>query len=119
MGHTDEEVGVYSLDAEADSTLNGSRDRLVVKPIKTWKGYVWDTWELPKDQRWLLFKLDAFVLTFASVSCQILPIRNDYKHPNSKLSRLVTSSRILIYITSTMLFLVVWRRICQCTVTSS
>lgn len=40
------------------------------KLIKTWKGYIWDTWDLPKDQRWLLSKLDAFVLTFASVSSQ-------------------------------------------------
>lgn len=39
----------------------------VVKPIRTWKGYLWDTWELPSDQRWFLFKLDAFILTFASV----------------------------------------------------
>ncbi|KAJ5884769.1 hypothetical protein N7495_009279 [Penicillium taxi] len=42
-------------------------DEQIVKPLKTWKGYIWDTWELPKDQRWLLFKLDAFVLTFASI----------------------------------------------------
>lgn len=34
---------------------------------KSWKSYVWDTWELPKEQRWLLFKVDAFVLTFASI----------------------------------------------------
>ncbi|AEO71834.1 uncharacterized protein THITE_2148444 [Thermothielavioides terrestris NRRL 8126] len=36
-------------------------------PVRTWKGYVWDTWELPPDQRMLLFKVDAFVLTFASI----------------------------------------------------
>jgi hypothetical protein len=53
-----------------DAEANGSQDQQVVKPIKTWKGYVWDTWELPRDQRWLLFKLDAFVLTFSSVSDQ-------------------------------------------------
>ncbi|OWP06920.1 hypothetical protein B2J93_9518 [Marssonina coronariae] len=34
---------------------------------KTWKSYVWDAWELPKDERWLLFKVDAFVLTFSSI----------------------------------------------------
>lgn len=51
-----------AVDAEA----NYSQETLV-KPIKTWKGYLWDTWELPRDQRWLLFKLDSFVLTFASV----------------------------------------------------
>ncbi|KAF8848307.1 allantoate permease [Acephala macrosclerotiorum] len=65
MGHAKEDIGPYNLDAEAGP--NGSQDQLIVKPLKSWKGYVWDTWELPKDQRWLLFKLDAFVLTFASI----------------------------------------------------
>ena len=65
MGHPKEDTSPYSNDVEASPY--GSRDTFVVKPITTWKGYVWDTWELPKDQRWLLFKLDAFVLTFASV----------------------------------------------------
>lgn len=51
-----------------DTESNLSRDEQLVKPIKTWKGYIWDTFEMPEDQRWLLFKLDAFVLTFASVS---------------------------------------------------
>ncbi|TAQ87676.1 hypothetical protein B7494_g3976 [Chlorociboria aeruginascens] len=58
MGNPEEESGRYS---------QGSEEQAVVKPTKTWKGYVWDTWELPQDQRWLLFKLDAFVLTFASI----------------------------------------------------
>ncbi|KAF3392712.1 Pantothenate transporter liz1, partial [Penicillium rolfsii] len=48
-----------------DTEANSSQESLV-KPVKTWKGYVWDTWELPRDQHWLLFKLDAIVLTFAS-----------------------------------------------------
>ena len=50
-----------------DTEANTFAEQGVVKPIKTWKGYLWDTWELPSDQRRLLFKLDAFVLTFASV----------------------------------------------------
>ncbi|KAE8138951.1 major facilitator superfamily domain-containing protein [Aspergillus pseudotamarii] len=45
-----------------------SSDQLTVQPINSWKGYIWDTWELPPDQRWLLFKVDAFVLTFASTN---------------------------------------------------
>jgi ACS family pantothenate transporter-like MFS transporter len=69
MGHTEEQTGPYRLDPEVGH--NESQDQLVVKPLKTWKGYIWDTWELPKDQRWLLFKLDAFVLTFASVGSEI------------------------------------------------
>ena len=50
-----------------DEQINSS-GQLTVQPIQSWKGYIWDTWELPPDQRWLLFKVDAFVLTFASVS---------------------------------------------------
>jgi ACS family pantothenate transporter-like MFS transporter len=71
MGNAEEDIGLYSLDAEAGP--NHSQDQLIVKPTKTWKGYLWDTWDLPKDQRWLLFKLDAFLLTFASVSATPAP----------------------------------------------
>lgn len=53
---------------ESDSESNARHEEGLVKPVKSWKGYLWDTWEYPKDQRRLLFKLDAFVLTFASVS---------------------------------------------------
>ncbi|KAH8810873.1 allantoate permease [Xylogone sp. PMI_703] len=60
-------VNSRSSSVDSEATPNASQDELVVKPIRSWKGYVWDTWELPKDQRWLLFKLDAFVLTFASI----------------------------------------------------
>lgn len=55
---------------DVETGSDDSQEQFVVKPIKTWKGYIWDTWELPRDQRWLLFKVDAFVLTFASVSVQ-------------------------------------------------
>lgn len=58
------------VDEEAGfSTSSNSSQEHIVKPTTTWKGYIWDTWELPKEERWLLFKVDAFVLTFASVSC--------------------------------------------------
>ncbi|KAH7255060.1 hypothetical protein NW759_012644 [Fusarium solani] len=46
---------------------DGPHHEVVVKPVQTWKGYIWDTWELPPDQRRLLFKVDAFILTFASI----------------------------------------------------
>ncbi|KAN0095227.1 MFS general substrate transporter [Hyaloscypha variabilis] len=68
MGHPEEVqegISPYSVDAEASPAT--SQDQLIVKPLKSWKGYIWDTWELPKDQRWLLFKVDSFVLTFASI----------------------------------------------------
>ncbi|OQE24638.1 hypothetical protein PENSTE_c007G09645 [Penicillium steckii] len=38
-----------------------------VTPKNSWKNFIWDTWELPPEERWLLFKVDAFVLTFASI----------------------------------------------------
>lgn len=36
-----------------------------IKP--TWKGRIWDTFDLPRDERKLLFKVDALILTFASL----------------------------------------------------
>jgi ACS family pantothenate transporter-like MFS transporter len=66
MGRPVELLGSYGRETEVGP--DGSQEQLVVKPIKSWKGYVWDTWDLPRDQRWLLFRVDAFVLTFASVS---------------------------------------------------
>jgi MFS transporter, ACS family, pantothenate transporter len=59
-------INSYSTDTELGRN-NDFQESLTVKPIKTWKGYLWDTWELPSDQRRLLFKVDAFVLTFASI----------------------------------------------------
>lgn len=35
---------------------------------QTWKGKIWDAFDRPKDERRFLFKVDAIVLTFASVS---------------------------------------------------
>ncbi|KIW09916.1 hypothetical protein PV08_11692 [Exophiala spinifera] len=55
-------------DVEAGSqTSSKSSLSDVAKPVTTWKSYIWDTWDLPKDERWLLFKVDGFVLTFASI----------------------------------------------------
>jgi ACS family pantothenate transporter-like MFS transporter len=51
------------LEASSDSHHQDT----VVKLVRTWKGYIWDTWDLPPDQRHLLFKVDAFLLTFASI----------------------------------------------------
>ncbi|PYH93374.1 allantoate permease [Aspergillus ellipticus CBS 707.79] len=65
MGYEKEDSMPYSLNPETGSNL--STETLQVKPLKSWKGYIWDTWELPHDQRWLLLKVDAFVLTFASI----------------------------------------------------
>lgn len=105
MGHTEEGNSPYSYDAEASP--NGSQHQLIVKPLKSWKGYIWDTWELLKDQRWLLFKLDAFVLTFASVSICVSLGKIQLL---MKLPRLATSSRTSICKMSIMHSLAAWKR---------
>lgn len=60
-------MGLEEKAVVSETRLDGSREPPEVKSKPSWKGYLWDTWTLPQDQRRLLFKLDAFVLTFASV----------------------------------------------------
>jgi hypothetical protein len=38
-----------------------------LKPKKTWTGYLWDTFDKSPQERRFLFKLDAAILTFASL----------------------------------------------------
>jgi len=56
MGKVKEQRVVSStVDVEAGSSAStDSSQEHIVKPISTWKGYIWDTWELPKEERWLL-----------------------------------------------------------------
>lgn len=54
--------------ADQSATTDYRREHVAVKPPSSWKSYLWDTFDLPKEERWLLFKLDACVLTFSSVS---------------------------------------------------
>ncbi|KAL5385060.1 hypothetical protein DPSP01_004873 [Paraphaeosphaeria sporulosa] len=61
------QTNVYSDAADTESSNPSISQEAIVKPIRSWKGYIWDTWDLPQDQRRLLFKVDAFVLTFASL----------------------------------------------------
>jgi len=66
MGKPENTLATYSVDSESGRSYNSSSEELN-KPVKTWKGYIWDTFDAPKDERRLLFKLDAVILTFASV----------------------------------------------------
>lgn len=58
-------ASVHSIDSENQS--NDDQINNVANSVRPWKSYIWDTWDLPPDQRWLLFKVDTFVLTFASI----------------------------------------------------
>lgn len=43
-------------------------DEVIHKEIpKKWTSYLWDTLDKPKEERWFMFKLDAALLTFASL----------------------------------------------------
>jgi ACS family pantothenate transporter-like MFS transporter len=61
------QVTISPINRDVESVSDESSEDSTAKPTKSWKGYIWDTWDLPPDQRWLLFKVDAFVLTFASI----------------------------------------------------
>jgi hypothetical protein len=61
-----------TTDIESGTTITNSAAATATpnQPLQqpnTWKGYLWDTWDLPQDQRRLLFKVDALVLTFSSI----------------------------------------------------
>jgi ACS family pantothenate transporter-like MFS transporter len=43
-----------------------TNEELKHKPRK-WYYYLWDTLDKPKEERWFMFKLDAALLTFASL----------------------------------------------------
>lgn len=54
--------------AWADSYDDEKNPAAGVVTQATWKGKIWDTFDLPPRERKLLFKVDAFILIFASVS---------------------------------------------------
>lgn len=53
------------------SSLSGEHDRVAQlveeQPKPNWKSYVWDTFNKSPEERRFLFKLDAVLLTFASL----------------------------------------------------
>ncbi|WVQ72199.1 hypothetical protein IAR50_001745 [Cryptococcus sp. DSM 104548] len=56
----EEPMGKVHVDVE-------SREVVEQPPKSTWKGKVWDTFDRPPLERKLLFKVDAIILTFASI----------------------------------------------------
>ncbi len=54
------------------SSLSGQNDSGAAEVVAqhhdaTWKSYFWDTLNKSPEERWFLFKLDAVLLTFASL----------------------------------------------------
>jgi hypothetical protein len=69
MAPGEERFGESSFEREGDRQIFESRDHDAgVVKRSTWKGVIWDTFDLPPKERKLLFKVDAVILTLASVS---------------------------------------------------
>lgn len=86
----------YDPGLERDSFISerDASDVIRVVPQRTWKSYIWDSLDKSPEERRFLFKLDAAVLTIASLG---------YVHTQctgtilvAKKSSSVTSSRTLI-----------------------
>ncbi|KIH87316.1 MFS transporter, ACS family, pantothenate transporter [Sporothrix brasiliensis 5110] len=55
------------LDLDLDDDNKHPSRPTTPAPHATWRSYVWDTWDRPPAERRLLHKVDAVVLTFASI----------------------------------------------------
>jgi hypothetical protein len=62
MGHPQD----VSAEVVPATNIIQSSEELKEKPHK-WYYYLWDTLDKPKEERWFMFKLDAALLTFASL----------------------------------------------------
>lgn len=62
LGYNDTPARREDAERKEDSAVD------LHKEIKvTWKGRIWDTFDLPREERRLLFKVDALLLTFAAL----------------------------------------------------
>lgn len=52
---------------ESDDAYSSSGITVQSKPKRTWRSYLWDTFDKSPEERHFLFKLDAVILTFASL----------------------------------------------------
>ena len=59
-----------------DSVSESAQADSVIKevPQKRWVSYLWDTFDKSPEERRFLFKLDAAVLTFASLGTLIISL---------------------------------------------
>ena len=65
MGVTTFHPKTLDSPAELPQVVEASEE-VKSKPRK-WYYYLWDTLDKPKEERWFMFKLDAALLTFASL----------------------------------------------------
>lgn len=58
---------VIAVDVVPETVTAQAADRVETKPKRTWRSYLWDTFDKSPEERKFLFKLDAALLTFASL----------------------------------------------------
>lgn len=69
MGHPSFHPKTLESPNELPHVVEASEE-IKQKPRK-WYYYLWDTLDKPKEERWFMFKLDAALLTFASLGTYI------------------------------------------------
>jgi len=60
-------TGTHSEGHQSPRSLLPQSTDEVQKAAHKWYYYLWDTLDKPREERWLMFKLDAALLTFASL----------------------------------------------------
>jgi hypothetical protein len=55
------------MSADTESGNDKFKGQAGINIKDTWKGRIWDTWDLPRDERRMLWKVDAVLLTLCSV----------------------------------------------------
>lgn len=63
--HPDEKAHHDNLGS--DDAYSASSITVQSTPKRTWRSYFWDTFDKSPEERHFLFKLDAVILTFASL----------------------------------------------------
>jgi hypothetical protein len=58
-----------------ETPVEHAAEVLNAEPKRKWTRYVWDTLDKPKEERWFMFKLDAAILTFASLGMDFAFLR--------------------------------------------
>lgn len=63
-GDIKQTIDVTQTDFDTHST---PEDLVQKQPVRSWRSYLWDTFDKSAEERRFLFKLDAALLTFASL----------------------------------------------------
>ena len=57
----------HPTNLDSPDAAQHAEEVIQVKPRHRWQGYIWDTFDKSPEERKFLFKLDAAVLTFATL----------------------------------------------------